>query len=192
MAMRLNKTQKSAIRKIVFAILGWIMYAVWQLYGKTGSIIFLTGVLVFIIATRLQAALAVRIVFIVYLILLQLVVWFYGVRGILVIGLLIFIGIAIYDWASKKKKRIAAGPLRQAIDLARAGKKDESRSILAELIRSEPQNELAWIWYADTWADTETRVQALERGLEHNPNSQKIGQALQVLRKQEGRDVERR
>ena len=31
----------------------------------------------------------------------------------------------------------------------------------------------------------ETRIQVLERGLEHSSNSQKIGQALQVLREQE-------
>jgi hypothetical protein len=125
---------------------------------------------VFIIATRLQVFLAVRIVLIVYLILLQLVGWLYGMRGIVVIGLLTVIGLAIYEFL--EKKRVAPGPLRQAMDLAQAGKKTESRIILAELIRSEPQNELAWIWYADTWADTETRVQ--------------------VLGKQKGGDVERR
>ncbi len=36
--------------------------------------------------------------------------------------------------------------LKQATEYAKSGNKIEARQLLAELLQSEPNNELAWLW----------------------------------------------
>lgn len=72
--------------------------------------------------------------------------------------------------------------LREAIGLAREGRKTEARWLLEELLRTERANETAWLWYADCVETVDERVQALERCLRHNPNARRARAGLDLLR----------
>jgi hypothetical protein len=63
-----------------------------------------------------------------------------------------------------------SGDLQQAIALAKSGQHDEARSILQRIIKANPHDDLAWLWYADTLPTREERVQALKWCLKFNPN----------------------
>lgn len=71
--------------------------------------------------------------------------------------------------------------LNRAIALARAGKKEEARSLLEPLLEVDRQNITAWLWYADTWPDDDQKMEALELCLKYNPNHPTIQRALTLL-----------
>lgn len=72
--------------------------------------------------------------------------------------------------------------LNRAIALARAGKKEEARSLLEPLLEADRQNITAWLWYVDTWPDDDQRIRVLEICLRYNPNHPTIQRALTLLR----------
>jgi hypothetical protein len=71
--------------------------------------------------------------------------------------------------------------LKEAVALARQGEKDQARHILAEIIRDDIHNEMAWLWYADTMPTADAKVQALRECLYHNPNSEPARRGLERL-----------
>ena len=42
--------------------------------------------------------------------------------------------------------------LHEAINLIRADRLDDARQLLFEIIRNDSQNEVAWIWLAETFS----------------------------------------
>ena len=70
--------------------------------------------------------------------------------------------------------------LQQAIGLIKAGKNDEARGLLYHLVKTDPHNEMAWLWLSETMNDAQ-RQKTLEQGLKFNPGSQKIEHALSRL-----------
>lgn len=70
--------------------------------------------------------------------------------------------------------------LEQAVRDIKSGQVDQGRRLLAEIIRSHPENERAWLWLAASLEDRQKRRQSLERVLEINPDNQ---QAQKWLRK---------
>ncbi len=62
--------------------------------------------------------------------------------------------------------------LDRAITLSRNGKKLEARSILDAILKVNPQNDIAWLWYADTYPDATNRIRILDECLQHNPDFQ--------------------
>jgi dipeptidyl aminopeptidase/acylaminoacyl peptidase len=70
--------------------------------------------------------------------------------------------------------------LQQAIGLIKAGKNDEARGLLYHLVKTDPHNEMAWLWLSETMNDAQRR-KTLEQGLKFNPGSQKIEHALSRL-----------
>ncbi len=61
--------------------------------------------------------------------------------------------------------------LQQAIAAVKAGDKEAGRRLLAEVIRNDPRNEVAWLWMsAATDSDVQRRT-CLERVLAINPGN---------------------
>lgn len=85
--------------------------------------------------------------------------------------------------------------LRQAIGLARAGKRDAARDIFLRVVEEDPRNELAWMWLAGLVDSFEDKVIACENVLTINPSNEKARRYLETLKRREeekgpaGRDV---
>lgn len=79
---------------------------------------------------------------------------------------------------------MAENELKQAIDAIKAGDKKRGGEILAELIKVEPNNEVAWLWLATCYKKVENKRRCLEKALEINPANQNAQQALNRLSSQ--------
>jgi len=73
--------------------------------------------------------------------------------------------------------------LREAIQLSKAGQKEAARLIFEALLRDDPHNETAWLWYVDTLENDTKRIEALEQCLLLNPGSELAKRALTLLKK---------
>jgi len=71
--------------------------------------------------------------------------------------------------------------LQQAITFLKAGKKAEAQCLLQLVIRSNPHNEMAWLWYVDTLSTDTERAQALTYCLRFNPNSDAARKGLALF-----------
>lgn len=71
---------------------------------------------------------------------------------------------------------------KRAIQLARDGQIEAARSLLEIVVRQEPNNENAWLWYVDTFESHEDRIRALERMQIDNPGNVRAQRILQKLR----------
>jgi hypothetical protein len=72
--------------------------------------------------------------------------------------------------------------LSRAIELIKAGKPDEARQALLQILRENPGNEIAWLWLAQTFQTDAQRIEVLEQCLKSIPGSQKARQGLEYLR----------
>ena len=52
--------------------------------------------------------------------------------------------------------------LQQAIGLVKAGKYNEARGLLYHLVKTDPHNEMAWLWLSETMNDAQ-RLATLEQ-----------------------------
>jgi hypothetical protein len=73
--------------------------------------------------------------------------------------------------------------LSQAISLIRSGQKDQARTILYDLLKADPHNEMGWLWLAETLPNDEQRIRALEQCLKVIPESQLARKGLERMRK---------
>jgi len=80
--------------------------------------------------------------------------------------------------------------LEVAIQIAQQGDKVEARHLLRSFLENHPENERAWAWYVDTFADDEKRLRILQVYLKQNPQSQFAQQAIRVLRNKMHQAVE--
>ncbi|MDO9088408.1 MAG: hypothetical protein Q7U53_19550 [Anaerolineaceae bacterium] len=71
--------------------------------------------------------------------------------------------------------------LYEAIALIRSAKLDEARRIIFELIRTEPTNEMAWMWLAETLSSDSDRMKVLKSCQLENPHSRITNMAIQKL-----------
>ncbi len=62
--------------------------------------------------------------------------------------------------------------LRDGIAAARAGDKTRTRSLLRQVTELEPQNELAWLWLANTADDPRETLSCIRKVLEINPTNE--------------------
>jgi predicted esterase len=75
-----------------------------------------------------------------------------------------------------------AGDLLQgAIRLVKDGKTTEARQVLEQVIKTDPRDISAWLWYAETWTSTAQRIQVLDACLRVNPANARVQQALSAL-----------
>lgn len=77
--------------------------------------------------------------------------------------------------------------LRQGIELAREGKKEEARQIFEQALEIDDRNEKAWYWLAGVVPTREERLFALGQVLQINPNNEKAKQLLEQLEAKGGK-----
>ncbi len=68
--------------------------------------------------------------------------------------------------------------LKQAITLIRSGDKARGGQILAKILKTDPQNELAWLWMSQTVKTRKQQQDCLEKVLAINPNNNAAHKAL--------------
>jgi hypothetical protein len=76
---------------------------------------------------------------------------------------------------------MATAVLQDAISALKAGKRAEAQRLLQEIIRANPTNEKAWLWYVDTLLSDAERIQALKWCLKFNPDSDSAQRGLNAL-----------
>ena len=64
--------------------------------------------------------------------------------------------------------------LRQALQAARNGRELTARDLFQDVVRIDPNNELAWIWLSGLLDPLEDRITACERVLSINPGNRQI------------------
>jgi thioredoxin-like negative regulator of GroEL len=64
--------------------------------------------------------------------------------------------------------------LRQALQAARSGRELTARDLFQDVVRIDPDNEIAWMWLSGLLDPLEDRIAACERVLAINPRNQKI------------------
>jgi hypothetical protein len=79
---------------------------------------------------------------------------------------------------------MADDTLQQAISLVKAGKDSEARGLLYHLVKTDPRNEMAWLWLSETMNESQRRP-VLEQGLKFNPGSATLQHAVNRLRAKE-------
>jgi hypothetical protein len=73
--------------------------------------------------------------------------------------------------------------LEQAIAALEAGQAAEGQRLLAQVLRQEPNNEMAWLWMAEALAEPERKRYCIQRALASNPDSVEAHQLLAELDK---------
>ena len=64
-----------------------------------------------------------------------------------------------------------ADQLQQAIKLMEAGSFDRANSLLLELLKGDPRNDVAWFWMSKVVATDELSEECLQEALKHNPKN---------------------
>jgi hypothetical protein len=72
--------------------------------------------------------------------------------------------------------------LPQAIEYAKSGEKPRAKQLLTEIVQSEPNNEMAWLWLSDVVEDVSQQISCLERVLKINPGNQPAAAGLAKLK----------
>jgi peptide/nickel transport system ATP-binding protein len=68
--------------------------------------------------------------------------------------------------------------LQQAIGLIKAGRKREAQPLLQGLIKADPKNVAAWLWYVETCQSVPERLKVLEVCQKFNPTHPQVQKAL--------------
>ncbi len=76
--------------------------------------------------------------------------------------------------------------LDQAIETLNAGDTLQARNQITQLLKTDPQNALAWFWLSACWSEPEKKRYCLEKALSLQPDDPQIRQALSDLAAQPG------
>jgi WD40 repeat protein len=68
--------------------------------------------------------------------------------------------------------------LQQAIVAIKTGNLALGRGLLEEILRTDPQNDIAWVWMSQTFRSDERRRACLDRAIAINPDNQEAQQAV--------------
>ena len=71
--------------------------------------------------------------------------------------------------------------LQQGIALAKAGRHEEAREMLLQVIDLDERNETAWLWISGVVDNDEDRGIALENVLQINPNNEWAKRGLAIM-----------
>jgi hypothetical protein len=71
--------------------------------------------------------------------------------------------------------------LKQAIKLIQSGEKQKGGQILTEVLKTDPKNEIAWLWMSLTVTNRKQQCACLEKVLAINPDNFEAKQALAKL-----------
>jgi hypothetical protein len=77
--------------------------------------------------------------------------------------------------------------LHQGIAAARGGQRDTARSILQNVVRMDPRNEIGWMWLSSVASDDSERLFCLKKLLEVNPQNEFALKGLRALGVEPGR-----
>jgi len=69
-----------------------------------------------------------------------------------------------------------------AVKKAKAGEREQAQTMLLELVETNPEHELAWLWLSELVADPEDKIIALENALSINPQRRQTQTRLRQLR----------
>lgn len=79
----------------------------------------------------------------------------------------------------------SAEVLQRAIQAARAGRREAARDLLIDLVETDPENEMAWMWLSGLVDSLEDKIIACENVLTINPSNEKVRLYLTQLQKQQ-------
>jgi len=71
--------------------------------------------------------------------------------------------------------------LQRGIALAKAGRHEEARDLLLQVIEQDERNESAWLWVSGVVDNDDDRAIALENVLAINPNNEWAKRGLTIL-----------
>ena len=71
--------------------------------------------------------------------------------------------------------------LQQGIAYAKAGRKQEARDILLQVVEQDDQNESAWLWLSGVVDNDDDKAVALENVLALNPNNEWAKRGFRLL-----------
>ena len=80
---------------------------------------------------------------------------------------------------------MSSNTLYDAIALVRAGKNDEARQLIFDIIRNDSQNEMAWMWLAETLTSDVDRMKVLKACANINPESKIARMAITKLQEKQ-------
>lgn len=72
-----------------------------------------------------------------------------------------------------------------AVKKAKAGERNQARAMLIQLVETNPEHELAWLWLSELVADPEDKIIALENALTLNPQRSQTQMRLRQLRQKQ-------
>lgn len=75
--------------------------------------------------------------------------------------------------------------LRKALQAARSGKELTARDLFQQVVRIDPENEVAWVWLSGLLDPFEDKIVACERVLSINPHNDKVRKYLEELRRED-------
>ena len=79
--------------------------------------------------------------------------------------------------------------LHQAIEYLKAGRVEDARHMLSQIVKAEPRNVNAWMWYVETLSSPEKKIEALETCVIHNPEDKLAIKALSTLKEKEHKSI---
>ena len=71
--------------------------------------------------------------------------------------------------------------LQKGIALAKAGRREEARNILLQVVEQDERNESAWLWISGVVDTDDDKAIALENVLTLNPNNEWAKRGLQLM-----------
>ena len=71
--------------------------------------------------------------------------------------------------------------LQRGIALAKAGRREEARDILLQVVEQDDRNESAWLWISGVVDTDDDKAVALENVLTLNPNNEWAKRGLQLM-----------
>ena len=71
--------------------------------------------------------------------------------------------------------------LQQGIALAKAGQREEARTILMQVVEQDERNESAWLWLSGVVDSDDEKAVALENVLTLNPDNEWARRGLRML-----------
>jgi hypothetical protein len=80
--------------------------------------------------------------------------------------------------------------LKQAIELAKSGKKVEAAQLLSVIIKEQPDNEAAWLWMATCLKSNQQKLYCLNQALALNPDNETTINAIKKIKASEQKPAE--
>ena len=71
--------------------------------------------------------------------------------------------------------------LQRGIALAKAGRREEARDVLLQVVEQDERNESAWLWISGVVDTDDDKAVALENVLTLNPNNEWAKRGLQLM-----------